>query len=55
MAQNPLVKLVIQGVLSLGLAGAGVFMLVATDLKANPELGAIAGSMLGAVTAYWLK
>ena len=55
MADHPLGKLVIQGVLSLGLAGAGVFMLVATDLKANPELGAIAGSMLGAVIAYWLK
>jgi hypothetical protein len=52
---SPLAKLIIQGILSLGLLGAGLFVLVTMDLKANPELAVSAGGWIALPVGYWMK
>ena len=55
MSPNPLVKLVIQGVVSLGLLAAGLYVLTTGDWKSNPELTAAATGWVGLVVGYWMK
>lgn len=50
-----LFRLGVQTVISLGLLGSGVFILVTTDWKTSPELGAIAAGWIGAVLGYWMN
>lgn len=55
MPVNPLGKLIIQGVLSLGLVGAGLFVLITVDLKANTDLAVAAGGWIALPVGYWMK
>lgn len=55
MAVNPLNKLIIQAIASLGLLGAGVYVLVTVDWNSNRELVLAATGWIGLATGYWLR
>lgn len=55
MPQSPIAKLLVQAIASLGLLGAGLFVLITTDWKVNPELAVAATGWIGLVMGYWLK
>ena len=55
MLLNPLVKLIVQSVLSLGLVAAGLYFLATADWNAQPEMVAAATGWIGLVIGYWLK
>ena len=48
-------RLVVQGLISLGLLGAGLYILTSNDMSMNPELSAAATGWVGLVIGYWLK
>ena len=55
MAQNGPAKLAMAVVISLGLLGAGLYVLLTVDWAANPEMVAAATGWIGLVIGYWLK
>lgn len=55
MDQKPLAKLAMAMVISLGLLGAGLYVLLTVDWGANPQMVAAATGWLGLVCGYWLK
>ena len=55
MSQAPLAKLLMAVVVSLGLLGAGLFVLLTVDWKTNPEMVVAAMGWVGLVIGYWLK
>lgn len=52
---NDLIKPLTQVIISLGLLGSGLFILMTIDWSENPELGAAAAGWIGVVLGYWLK
>ena len=48
-------RLLVQTVVSLGLLGSGVYILMTIDLTTNKELGLMAAGWIGLVAGYWLK
>ena len=55
MAVNPLAKLVVQAIASLGLLAAGMWVLVTVDWAANQLLVSAATGWIGLVMGYWLR
>ena len=55
MPGTPLAKLVVQAIASLGLLGAGLFVVVTVDWGANQMLVAAATGWIGLVMGYWLR
>ena len=55
MDQKPLVKLAMAMVVSLGLLGAGLYVLLTIDWNAQPQMVAAATGWLGLVCGYWMK
>ena len=52
---NDLAKLIMQVIISLGLLGVGIYILLTVDWSSRPELAAAAAGWIGLVAGYWLK
>ena len=55
MVPNPMARLAVQAIISLGLIAAGVYVLVTIDWRTNPALAAAASGWIGLAVGYWLK
>ena len=55
MDQKPLAKLLMAVVVSLGLLGSGLFVLLTVNWETNPQMIAAATGWTGLVCGYWLK
>ena len=55
MNQLPMAKLLMTAVITLGLLGSGVWVLVTFDWEANSQLIAAATGWIGLAVGYWLK
>ena len=55
MSQLPLAKLLMAIVVSLGLFGAGLYVLLTLDWATNPEMVGAATGWIGLVIGYWLR
>jgi len=49
------VRLVVRIFISLVMLGFGIYVLVTTDWKDNPEFAAAATGWIGLVIGYWLR
>ena len=49
------VKLAVRICISLTMLGFGIYVLVTTDWKENPEFAAAATGWIGLVIGYWLR
>ena len=55
MGQAPLVKLAMAVVISLGLLGSGLYVLLTFNWAENPQMIAAATGWLGLVVGVWLR
>ena len=55
MSQAPLIKLLMAVVVSLGLLGSGLYVLLTFDWAANPQMIAAATGWIGLVVGVWLR
>ena len=55
MSQAPLTKLLMAVVISLGLLGSGLYVLLTFNWGENPQMVAAAMGWLGLVVGYWMK
>ena len=49
------IKILMQVLVSLGLLGSGLYILLTINWSENPELAAAAAGWIGLVAGYWLK
>ena len=49
------IKLAVRIFISLTMLGFGIYVLVTTDWKENPEFAAAATGWIGLVIGYWLR
>ncbi len=55
MSQAPLAKLLMSVVISLGLLGSGLYVLLTFDWTTNPQMVAAATGWIGLTCGYWLR
>ena len=55
MNHTPLVKLGMAVVVSLGLLGSGMYVLLTFNWGENPQIVAAATGWIGLVVGYWMK
>ena len=48
-------RVIVEALVSLGLLGAGLYVLITSDWSAKPQLVAAATGWVGLVIGYWLK
>ena len=53
MSQAPLIKLLMAMVISLGLLGSGLYVLLTFDWTENPQMVAAATGWIGLVVGWW--
>ena len=55
MSHAPLIKLAMAVVISLGLMGSGIYVLLTFDWGANPQMIAAATGWIGLVIGHWIR